>query len=184
MFSPRTSRLINGNLEKEKQFLAEEQKLCRARARKFFLETQRRRKALEERRKQWDVHEQRIRENALQQRRQKVQEATERFQRAHLPLSQRRRQSTKKNVPTLEDALNHIQGSLHSDNRQSSFASISRSHTPSPKTTSKGKSSPRHALSAMEAYTELFQEKSFVSLRNNPNTREIQEKPNDSSPRF
>ncbi|KAJ0021887.1 hypothetical protein NQD34_009377, partial [Periophthalmus magnuspinnatus] len=92
MFSSRNSRLAHGDLEKEKQLLAEEQKLCRARARKFSLDTQRRRKALEERRKQWDVHEQRIRENALQERRQKVQEATERFQRAHLPPSQRRRQ--------------------------------------------------------------------------------------------
>ncbi|XP_072309191.1 centrosomal protein of 126 kDa [Eucyclogobius newberryi] len=175
------SRLINGSLEKEKQFLAEEQKLCRARARKFFLETQRRRKALEERRKLWDVHEQRLRENVLQQRRQKVQEATERFQRAHLPHSQRRRQSYKNNAPTLEDALNHIQGSLRSEKRQSSFVSISRIHTP-PKTTSKPKLSPRQALSAVEAYTKLLQERSLISLRNNPDIHEPQEKPADSSP--
>ncbi|KAK7883003.1 hypothetical protein WMY93_029177 [Mugilogobius chulae] len=178
----RNSRLINGNLEKEKQLLAEEQKICRARARKFFLETQRRRKALEERRKLWDVHEQRLRENALQQRRQKVQEATERFQRAHLPPSQRRRQSCKTNVPTIEDALSHIQASLHSDNRQSSFTSISRSHTPSPKSTSKPKASPRYALSAVEAYTKLLQERSIISLRNNPDIQEPQKKPSENSP--
>ncbi|XP_055082155.1 centrosomal protein of 126 kDa [Periophthalmus magnuspinnatus] len=176
------SRLAHGDLEKEKQLLAEEQKLCRARARKFSLDTQRRRKALEERRKQWDVHEQRIRENALQERRQKVQEATERFQRAHLPPSQRRRQSSKRNVPTLEDALNNIQGCLRSDNHQSSFVSISRNHTPSPKTSSKVKSSPQHALSAVEAYTKLLQERSFISLRNNPDIHETQQKPSDSSP--
>lgn len=49
-------------------------------------------RALEERQKQWDVQEQRLRQNILQQRRQRVQDATERFQRAHLPPSQRYRQ--------------------------------------------------------------------------------------------
>ncbi len=49
-------------------------------------------RALEERRKQWDVHEKRLRENILQQRHQRVQDATENFQRAHLPPSQRKRQ--------------------------------------------------------------------------------------------
>uniref|UniRef100_A0A665TQJ8 Centrosomal protein 126 n=1 Tax=Echeneis naucrates TaxID=173247 RepID=A0A665TQJ8_ECHNA len=82
----------HGGLEDERKLLVEEQKFCRARARKFSLETKRRRKALEERQKQWDVQEQRLRENILQQRRQQVQDATERFQRAHLPPSQRRRQ--------------------------------------------------------------------------------------------
>uniref|UniRef100_A0A673AT04 Centrosomal protein 126 n=1 Tax=Sphaeramia orbicularis TaxID=375764 RepID=A0A673AT04_9TELE len=85
-------RRSDKGLGNERQLLVEEQKLCRARARKFSLETNRRRRALEERRKQWDVQEQRLRENVLQQRRQRVQDATERFQRAHLPPSQRRRQ--------------------------------------------------------------------------------------------
>lgn len=48
-------------------------------------------RALEERRRQRNVQEQRLRENILQQRKQRLQEATERFQRAHLPTSQRRR---------------------------------------------------------------------------------------------
>lgn len=49
-------------------------------------------RALEERQKQWDVQEQKLRQNILQQRRRRVQDATERFQRAHLPPSQRYRQ--------------------------------------------------------------------------------------------
>lgn len=49
-------------------------------------------RALDERRKQWDVQEQCLRDRILQQRRLQVQDATERFQRAHLPPSERRRQ--------------------------------------------------------------------------------------------
>lgn len=45
-------------------------------------------RAFEERRKQKEEKEQRLREQVLQQRRIKLQEATERFQRAHLPASQ------------------------------------------------------------------------------------------------
>ncbi|XP_008287716.1 uncharacterized protein KIAA1377 [Stegastes partitus] len=154
----------DGGLEKERQLLAEEQKLCKARARKFSLETNRRRRALDERRKQWDMQEQRLRENILQQRRQQVQDATERFQRAHLPPSQRRRQSFRRNVTNIEDALNQIQDALSSYTRQSSFLSsntnISRSCTPSPKPPTASKSSHRQALSAVEAYTKLLQEQS------------------------
>uniref|UniRef100_A0A8C9WZD0 Uncharacterized protein n=1 Tax=Sander lucioperca TaxID=283035 RepID=A0A8C9WZD0_SANLU len=96
------SRLgADGGLGDERQLLVEEQKLCRSRARKFFLETNRRRKALEERRKQRDVQEQRLIENILKQRRQRVQDATERFQRAHLPPSQRRRQCYPRQHPQM-----------------------------------------------------------------------------------
>lgn len=180
-YSNSTSGTDGGGLEKERQLLVKEQKLCRARSRKFFLETIRRRKALEDRRKLWDVQEQRLRETVLQQRRQRVQDATERFQRAHLPLSQRRRQSFKRNVPSIEDALNHIQGSLSSNNRQSSFVSISRSRTPSPKTPTKPKTSQCQALSAVEAYTKLLQERS-VTFRNNQETWETRDKQQDNSP--
>lgn len=48
-------------------------------------------RALEDRRRQRDIQEQRLRENILQKRKQRLQEATERFQRGHLPPSQRRR---------------------------------------------------------------------------------------------
>ncbi|XP_071372462.1 centrosomal protein of 126 kDa [Centroberyx affinis] len=159
----------DGGLEDERQLLVEEQRSCRSRAHKFSLETNRRRKALEERRKQWDVQEQRLRENILQQRRQRVQDATERFQRAHLPPSQRRRQSFRKNVPNIEDALNQIQGALSSYSRQSSFLSsnsnFSRSCTPSPKPPTASRSSHRRALSAVEAYTKLLQEHSMTGFK-------------------
>ncbi|XP_047449272.1 centrosomal protein of 126 kDa [Mugil cephalus] len=152
------SRLgADGGLEHERQLLAEEQKSCRARARKFSLETTRRRKALDERWKQWDVQEQRLRDNILQQRRQQVQDATERFQRAHLPPSQRRRQSFRRHVGNIEDALNQIQGNPFN---LSSNTNVSRSCTPSPKPPTVSKSSHRQVLCALEAYTKLLQEQS------------------------
>ncbi|XP_041652780.1 centrosomal protein of 126 kDa [Cheilinus undulatus] len=167
-------------LENERQLLVEEQKLCRARARKFSVETNRRRKALEERQKQWDRQEQRLRENVLQQRRQRVQDATERFQRAHLPPSQRRRQSVRRNVPNIEDALNQIQGTLSSYNQPSSLLSstsnICRSCTPSPKPPTVSKYTPCQALSAVEAYKKLVQEQSMTCLNNGQQTEKIQEK--------
>ncbi|XP_029027608.1 centrosomal protein of 126 kDa isoform X2 [Betta splendens] len=155
--NPRLPADGGSTLEDERQLLVEEQKLCKVRARKFSLETKRRRKALEERRKLWDVQEQRLRENVLQQRRQRVQDATERFQRAHLPLSQRQRQSFRRNIPNIEDALNQIQGSL-SSHSQLNFH-ISRCAT-SPKPPTVPKSSIRQSLSAVEAYTKLLQEHS------------------------
>ncbi|XP_032365632.1 centrosomal protein of 126 kDa isoform X3 [Etheostoma spectabile] len=172
------SRLgADGGLGDERQLLVEEQKLCRSRARKFSLETNRRRKAQEERRKQRDVQEQRLIENILKQRRQRVQDATERFQRAHLPPSQR---PFRRNVPNIEDALNELQGSFSSYTRQSSFLSsnsnVSRSCSPSPKPPTVSKSSHRHALSAVEAYTKLLQEQSSQS------SEKAQEKRPDHSP--
>ncbi|XP_033486157.1 centrosomal protein of 126 kDa isoform X1 [Epinephelus lanceolatus] len=181
------SRLgANGGLEDEKQLLVEKQKICRSRARKFTLETNRRRKALEEKRKQWDVQEQRLIESILKQRRQQVQDATERFQRAHLPPSQRHRQFYRRNVPNIEDALNQIQGSLSSYIRQSSFLSsssrVSRSCTPSPKPPTVAKSSHRPALSVVEAYTKLLQEQSMSSFKNSQQAEKTQEKQQDHSP--
>ncbi|XP_029963561.1 centrosomal protein of 126 kDa [Salarias fasciatus] len=152
----------DGGLDTERQLLTEEQKMCKTRARKFSLETNRRRKALDERRRQWDMQEQQLREHILQQRRQQVQDVTERFQRAHLPSSQRRRQSMRRNVINLDDALNHIRctSSIHS--RQNSFTNNSNisSCTPSPKPPTVSKSSLHQALSAVEAYTQLQQDQS------------------------
>ncbi|XP_034095669.1 centrosomal protein of 126 kDa isoform X2 [Gymnodraco acuticeps] len=182
--SSRNSRL--GGLEDERQLLVEEQKLCRSRSRKFSTETNRRRKALEDRRKQRDAQEQRLIENILKQRRQRVQDATERFQRAHLPPSQRRRQSFRRNIPNIEDALNEIQGVLSSYTRQSSFLSsnsnISRSCSPSPKPPTVFKSSHRKALSAVEAYTKLLQEQSMTCFKDSPQTEKSPEKQQDLSP--
>ncbi|XP_076729497.1 centrosomal protein of 126 kDa isoform X6 [Maylandia zebra] len=156
----------HASLEKERRLLVEEQKICKSRARKFSLETNRRRKALDERRKQWDVQEQCLRDRILQQRRLQVQDATERFQRAHLPPSERRRQSFKRNVANIEDALHQIQGTLNSHTRQSSFLSsninVNGSCSPSPKPPTVSKSSHRQALSAVEAYTKLLLEQSRI----------------------
>ncbi|XP_041851477.1 centrosomal protein of 126 kDa isoform X2 [Melanotaenia boesemani] len=109
------------------------------------------------------MQEQRLRENILQQRRQQIQDATERFQRAHLPPSQRYR-SFQRNDPNIEDALSQLQGTLSSYTGQPPFLSsnsnISRICTPSPKSPTVSKSSHRQALSAVEAYTKLLQEQS------------------------
>lgn len=48
-------------------------------------------RALEEKQKAEEEKELRFREQILKQRKLKLQEATEKFQRAHLPFSQRRR---------------------------------------------------------------------------------------------
>lgn len=51
-------------------------------------------RAFEEKRKEQEENEQQIREQILQQRKQRFEEATEKFQRAHLPASQRGRPGT------------------------------------------------------------------------------------------
>ncbi|KAG9272828.1 centrosomal protein of 126 kDa isoform X1 [Astyanax mexicanus] len=154
---------LDVELDDDRELLVEEQKSCRARARKFCLETNRRRKALEERRRQWDVQEQRLREKILQQRKQRVQDATERFQRAHLPPSLRRRPGSGKRVPNLDEALGQIHGSLGSYVQHSL---ISRSCTPSPKPPG-GSSGPhsRRVVSAAEAYSRLMQERSLSEFK-------------------
>lgn len=45
----------------------------------------------EEKQKEQEEREHQIREQILQQRKQKFEEVTEKFQRAHIPLSQRRK---------------------------------------------------------------------------------------------
>ncbi|XP_048025341.1 centrosomal protein of 126 kDa isoform X1 [Megalobrama amblycephala] len=161
---------LHGETENEREVLVQEQRYCRARARKLSLETNRRRKALEERRKQWDVQEQRLRENILQQRHQRVQDATENFQRAHLSPSQRKRPAAfKRTPPNLDEALHHIQGSpplyTHQSQFLSSASTTSRSSTSSPKPS--GGARHLRALSVAEAYTKLLQESSLTNFRNN-----------------
>ncbi|XP_055734305.1 uncharacterized protein cep126 [Salvelinus fontinalis] len=163
-----TSRIgVDGVFEDARHVLVEEQKSCRARARCFSLETNRRRKVLEERKKLWDVQEQRLRENILQQRKQKVQEATERFQRAHLPPSQRRRQSFGKSTLNIEEALHHIQSTLtlSSYPRKSSTPNRSRTSSPKPPPTP-SPSLHQGTLSALQAYSKLMQDRTFSSFKN------------------
>ncbi|XP_059035123.1 centrosomal protein of 126 kDa isoform X4 [Mustela lutreola] len=102
---------LEKNLEEERQILLQQQKICRIRARKYFVESNRRKKAFEEKRKEQEEKEQQIREQILQQRKEKFEEITEKFQRAYIPLSQRRRAVFQKRVPLLEEALKQIQES-------------------------------------------------------------------------
>ncbi|XP_045870970.1 centrosomal protein of 126 kDa isoform X2 [Meles meles] len=102
---------LEKNLEEERQILLQQQKICRIRARKYFVESNRRKKAFEEKRKEQEEKERQIREQILQQRKEKFEEVTEKFQRAHIPLSQRRRTVFQKRVPLLEEALKQIQES-------------------------------------------------------------------------
>ncbi|KAM8871907.1 centrosomal protein of 126 kDa-like [Synchiropus picturatus] len=90
----------------------EEQKLRRARARRLIVETNRRRRALEDKQKQRDLREQHLREQVLQLRRRRIQEATERFQKAHLQPRRSRR-----SVPTIEEALDDIKSNLSAAHR-------------------------------------------------------------------
>ncbi|XP_069825699.1 centrosomal protein of 126 kDa isoform X2 [Dendropsophus ebraccatus] len=103
------------DVDEERQALLEDQRVIRLRAHKLSLETNRRRRALEEKQREEEQREQKFREDVLQQRKLKLQEATEKFQRAHLPPSQRRRPAYtvhKRPTPKLEDALEQIQGSV------------------------------------------------------------------------
>uniref|UniRef100_A0A8D1J2K7 Centrosomal protein 126 n=1 Tax=Sus scrofa TaxID=9823 RepID=A0A8D1J2K7_PIG len=116
---------LEKNLEEERQILLQQQKICRNRARKYFVESNRRKKAFEEKRKEQEEREYQIREQILQQRKQKFEEVTEKFQRAHIPLSQRRRAVFQKSVPPLEEALKQIQEST-----LKSEANLLSSHRP------------------------------------------------------
>ncbi|XP_067145907.1 centrosomal protein of 126 kDa isoform X3 [Apteryx mantelli] len=100
------------DLEEERQALKEDQKICRRRAQKYFIETNRRRKALEERWKQEKEKEKRLREQVLQQRKVKLQEATEKFQRAHVPFFRHKKIVQTKAFFQLEEALDQIKGSV------------------------------------------------------------------------
>ncbi|XP_067423268.1 centrosomal protein of 126 kDa [Emydura macquarii macquarii] len=124
--------LLERDLEEEREALLEDQKICRSRARKHCIETNRRRKALEEKQKEKEEKELRFREQILKQRKLKLQEATEKFQRAHLPISQRRRIVRRKPAPRLEEALEQIQGSVLTSGL---YLSSSNRHKSSCKTT-------------------------------------------------
>ncbi|XP_027705357.1 centrosomal protein of 126 kDa isoform X2 [Vombatus ursinus] len=114
---------LEKNLEEERQKLLQEQRLCRSRARKYCIESNRRRKAFEEKRKKEEEKEHQIREQILQQRKQKFEEVTEKFQRAHIP-PQRRRTVYQKPIPRLEEALEQIQG--FNLKQESNFSSSNR----------------------------------------------------------
>ncbi|XP_048348262.1 centrosomal protein of 126 kDa isoform X2 [Sphaerodactylus townsendi] len=102
---------LERDLSKERHELLKDQRLFHSRARKHSLETNKRRRALEEKWKEEEEKEQKFREQILRQRKLKLQEATERFQRGHLPFSQRKREGgvQKKVEPKLDEAFEKIQ---------------------------------------------------------------------------
>uniref|UniRef100_A0A8C3TUP9 Centrosomal protein 126 n=1 Tax=Catharus ustulatus TaxID=91951 RepID=A0A8C3TUP9_CATUS len=71
------------DLQEERRVLKEDQKMHRSKAMKYLMETNRRRRAFEERQKEEEAKEQRFREKVLQQRKIKFQEATAKFRHAH-----------------------------------------------------------------------------------------------------
>ncbi|XP_075707638.1 centrosomal protein of 126 kDa [Rhinoderma darwinii] len=163
------------DLEEERHALLEDQKVIRQRAHKLSLETNRRRKALEEKQREEEQKEQRFREEVLQQRKFKLQEATEKFQRAHLPPSQRRRPAyTVYNRPTpkLEDALDQIQGSIPSTyyyvSNQRSPNSTRTTETPSSLSSIGHSTWPRKQHQAARLDLEkIFQDRSAVQSDSN-----------------
>ncbi|XP_053871570.1 centrosomal protein of 126 kDa isoform X1 [Malaclemys terrapin pileata] len=161
--------LLERDLEEEREALLEDQKICRSRARKLCIETNRRRKALEEKQKAEEEKELKSREHILKQRKLKLQEATEKFQRAHLPFSQRRRIVQRKPAPRLEEALEQIQGSvltsglyLSSSNRHKS--SCRTTDSPSDSSASKNGFLHRKQISTNGGYDKMIQENSGTNL--------------------
>ncbi|XP_060928573.1 centrosomal protein of 126 kDa [Limanda limanda] len=168
------------DLQNEKKLIAEEQKVCQARARKFCLETKRRRKASEDRQKQRDEKEEQARETILQQRRERVQEATERFQRGHLPPSQRRRRTFTKDVPNIEDALSQLQGPVGGNTQQLSY--LSRNHNINRNCNPSLQSTHGQALSVVEVQTKMLLEERMTFSKNSIEDDETQEKQQNYSP--
>ncbi|NWV94525.1 CE126 protein, partial [Machaerirhynchus nigripectus] len=101
------------DLQEERRALKEDQKLHRSKAMKYLMETNRRRRqAFEEKQKEEEEKEQRFREQVLQQRKIKFQEATAKFQRAHQSFSQHKQTVQTKAAFQLEEALQQIKGSV------------------------------------------------------------------------
>ncbi|XP_058042314.1 centrosomal protein of 126 kDa [Ahaetulla prasina] len=91
-YPPRNLKvLLERDLSKERHELLKDQRLFRNRARKHSIETNKRRRQLEEKWKESEEKEQKFREQILLQRKLKHQEATEKFQRSHLSSSQRKK---------------------------------------------------------------------------------------------
>ncbi|XP_074757566.1 centrosomal protein of 126 kDa [Athene noctua] len=155
------------DLEEERQALKEGQKICRSRAQKYLIETNRRRRAFEERQKQAEEKEQRFREQVLQQRKIKLQEATDKFQRAHLPFSQHKQIVQRKAAFQLEEALEQIKGlvltpglCLPSRNK----TNFRNRDDTSSSSASRNSSSRQKQISAMVGWGKTIQESSRTNM--------------------
>ncbi|XP_041272991.1 centrosomal protein of 126 kDa [Onychostruthus taczanowskii] len=100
------------DLQEERRALKKDQKMHRSKAMKYLMETNRRRRAFEERQKEEEAKEQRFREQVLQQRKMKFQGATAKFRHAHQSFSQQRQTVQTKAAFQLEEALEQIKGSV------------------------------------------------------------------------
>ncbi|XP_069664424.1 centrosomal protein of 126 kDa [Haliaeetus albicilla] len=171
------------DLEEEHRALKEDQKICRSRAQKYLVETNRRRRAFEERQKQEEEKEQRFREQVLQQRKIKLQEATDKFQRAHLAFSQHKQIVQTKAAFQLEEALEQIKGSVLTPGL--CFPSRNRTNFRTTDDTSSS-SAPRNSsfhqkqISAMVGWDKTIQESSRMNMDSNrllfqKNVKEMQQ---------
>ncbi|XP_010727312.1 centrosomal protein of 126 kDa [Meleagris gallopavo] len=134
------------------------------------METNRRRRAFEERQKQKEEKEQRFREQVLQQRKIKFWETTEKFQRAHLPASQHKQIVQTKAAFQLEEALEQIKGSvltselcLPSRNKTTCRTTDDTSYS----SASRKGFSHQEQISAMVGLDKTIQESSRTSVDNN-----------------
>eukprot|EP00062_Callorhinchus_milii_P007277 gi/632949202/ref/XP_007890014.1/ PREDICTED: uncharacterized protein KIAA1377 homolog [Callorhinchus milii] len=141
-------------------------------ARKLTLETNRRRRALEEKCRENAEKEKKFREEVLQERKLRQQNATERFQRAHLPPSQRKQNHTvyRKSIPYLEEALEQIQGSFYSSQLSSlarnTISNRTADSSPNLSTPRESRNSSRYKKQLLEtmSYATLVREQSGINL--------------------
>ncbi|NXP07238.1 CE126 protein, partial [Thinocorus orbignyianus] len=127
-------------------------------------------RAFEERWKQEEEKEQRFRERVLQQRKTKLQEATDKFQRAHLPFSQHKQIVQTKAAFQLEEALEQIKGSV-----LTSGLCLPSRNKPNFRTTDDFSSSPasrngsfhQKQISAMVGWDKTIQESSRTNMDSN-----------------
>ncbi|KAM9388361.1 centrosomal protein of 126 kDa [Phaethornis superciliosus] len=158
------------DLEEERQALKEHQKICRSRAQRYLIETNRRRRAFEERRKQEEEKEERLRKQVLQQRKIKLQEATDKFQRAHLPVFHHKQIVQTKTTFQLEEALEQIKGSVLtpglclSSRNKNNFRTTDDTSTSS---ASRNSSCHQKQISAVVGWDKTIQESSRTNMDSN-----------------
>ncbi|NWX70990.1 CE126 protein, partial [Alca torda] len=127
-------------------------------------------RAFEERRKQEEEKEQRFREQVLQQRKIKLQEATDKFQRAHLPFSQHKQIVHTKADFQLEEALERIKGSVITpglclpSRNKTNFRTTDDSSSSS---ASRNGSFHQKQISAMVGWDKTIQESSRTNMDSN-----------------
>ncbi|XP_039574704.1 centrosomal protein of 126 kDa [Passer montanus] len=155
------------DLQEERRALKEDQKMHRSKAMKYLMETNRRRRAFEERQKEEEAKERRFREQVLQQRKIKFQEATAKFQHAHQSFSQQKQTVQKKPAFQLEEALEQIKGSVLTPGlclQNINKINIRTTDDPSSSSACRSDSFPQKQNSAMFGCDETIQESSRTDM--------------------